>query len=52
MGLFDPTVLLSTRKSLANCLDFDSNVIIILFSVIWELPLFIFFVVSVMQYHI
>lgn len=43
MGLFDPTVLSSVKTSLANNLGFDSIVIIIFFSVAWELPLLIFF---------
>lgn len=52
MGLSDLTVLLSARKSQANCLDFYSKVILIIFPVIWELSLFIFLGVLAMKRHI
>lgn len=45
MGLCDPVVLGTARKSLASFLDIEVltlNMIRILFSVTWKLPLFIF----------
>lgn len=50
MGLFDPTVLSSAKASLPNSLHFNSIVIIIFFSVTWELPLLIFFLFAMKQH--